>query len=273
MTSSNAILDNKVLVSIITINLNNRTGLEKTLASLKEQQKDLFELIVIDGASTDGSISVVKQNLDIVSQWVSEPDNGIYDAMNKGIVKAQGKWINFLNSGDYYFQENTLTDLVNILSRKDLDVVYGDSYREESNGELFFKSSRDINDIWLGGLTRHNSMFARSDLLKNNPFQITSRMKVIADFDFMYKMQKQGRKFHHYDITPVLIYEADGLSDNRSSLQKYLDNYLIYRLHGSFSFTVHRYYLRQIIYAFLSKYKILGVYKKVRSSLRAKGLK
>ena len=102
----------KELVSIIIPNYNHKKYISKLINSVRSQSYKNIELIVIDGASTDGSISVVKQNLDIVSQWVSEPDNGIYDAMNKGIVKAQGKWINFLNSGDYYFQENTSTNLI-----------------------------------------------------------------------------------------------------------------------------------------------------------------
>ena len=87
-------------LSIITINYNNREGLRKTIESVVNQTYRNFEYIIIDGGSTDGSVEVVKEYADRISYWVSEPDNGIYNAMNKGVLAANGKYIQFLNSGD-----------------------------------------------------------------------------------------------------------------------------------------------------------------------------
>ena len=89
-------------LSVITINLNDAEGLQKTLRSVWERQSFTdFEHIVIDGASTDGSVEVIKKYADKLAYWVSEPDKGIYSAMNKGIVRARGEYLLFINSGDW----------------------------------------------------------------------------------------------------------------------------------------------------------------------------
>ncbi len=89
-----------MLLSIITINLNNLRGLNNTLESVLAQTSDKFEWIVIDGGSTDGSVELIKENLGRVSYWVSEPDRGLYNAMNKGVDASNGDYLLFLNSGD-----------------------------------------------------------------------------------------------------------------------------------------------------------------------------
>ena len=86
-------------LSVITINYNNRDGLHKTIASVVNQSWREFEYIVIDGGSTDGSVDVIKSFADRIDYWVSEPDKGIYNAMNKGIDVAQGEYCIFINSG------------------------------------------------------------------------------------------------------------------------------------------------------------------------------
>ena len=87
-------------LSIITINRNNAAGLRRTIESVVSQTYTEFEYIIIDGASTDESVDVIKEYADKITFWVSEPDNGIYNAMNKGILKAKGEYLLFLNSGD-----------------------------------------------------------------------------------------------------------------------------------------------------------------------------
>ena len=98
-------------ISIITINFNDREGLERTCQSIAEQKVRPYEWIVIDGGSTDGSIDVIKQYEDCISYWVSEPDNGIYDAFNKGVKVSSGDFINFINSGDCLAGPNVIEQL------------------------------------------------------------------------------------------------------------------------------------------------------------------
>ena len=111
-------------LSIITINYNNLEGLKKTIESVCSQTYRDYEWIVIDGGSTDGSRELIEENKSHIHYWVSEPDNGIYHAMNKGIAQAKGDYCQFLNSGDYYIAPNTLQQ---VFSHDELaDVNYGD---------------------------------------------------------------------------------------------------------------------------------------------------
>ena len=104
--------------SIITINYNNKDGLEMTINSVLGQSFQGFEYIIIDGGSTDGSIDIIKKYESRIDYWVSEPDNGVYNAMNKGIRKATGDYINFMNSGDAYHSSSALGTVVIMKQRK-----------------------------------------------------------------------------------------------------------------------------------------------------------
>lgn len=98
--------------SIITINYNNRNGLEKTMKSVVSQNYKDLEYIIIDGGSTDGSVELIKEYADKIDYWVSELDTGIYNAMNKGIVKAKGEYLNFMNSGDCFHSSTVLNEVL-----------------------------------------------------------------------------------------------------------------------------------------------------------------
>ena len=96
-------------LTVVTINYNNCKGLEKTLRSVTSQLTPEVEYVVIDGGSTDGSVDLIKRYEKNISFWVSEPDKGIYNAMNKGIAHAKGEYINFMNSGDCFHSPDVLS--------------------------------------------------------------------------------------------------------------------------------------------------------------------
>ncbi len=121
-------------ITIITINYNNAKGLKKTMDSVVSQSFQNFEYIVIDGGSQDDSVNLIHQTSRI-DYWISEKDKGIYDAMNKGINKANGKFCLFLNSGDYLFSSDTLESIHHLLT-DDADIVYGNMKIEHENGNL-----------------------------------------------------------------------------------------------------------------------------------------
>jgi glycosyltransferase involved in cell wall biosynthesis len=112
------------LVSIITINLNNAVGLELTIKSVISQVLDDYEYLIIDGGSQDDSLDIIKNYSTSNLFWLSEPDRGVYDAMNKGISKSRGSYLLFLNSGDSFLNENSLQILVDNSNGEDL--IYGD---------------------------------------------------------------------------------------------------------------------------------------------------
>ena len=106
--------------SIITINYNNKEGLEKTIQSVLGQTFHDYQFIIIDGGSTDGSLDIIKQNADHIDYWVSEPDGGRYPAMNKGIKQAKGDFLNFMNSGDTFHSPTVLEDIAKMNLTEDI---------------------------------------------------------------------------------------------------------------------------------------------------------
>ena len=93
-------MKNNILISVVTVSYNAVATIEQTLLSVINQTYPNIEYIIIDGGSTDGTVDIIKKYADEIVYWISEPDKGIYDAMNKGIKKANGEWINFINAGD-----------------------------------------------------------------------------------------------------------------------------------------------------------------------------
>jgi glycosyltransferase involved in cell wall biosynthesis len=112
-------------ISIITINYNNSTGLEKTINSVINQKYFDYEYLIIDGNSTDGSKEIIDKYSRFLFLGISENDNGIYNAMNKGIMKSNGDYLFFLNSGDYFFDEQSLSNLANEADEQDF--IYGNT--------------------------------------------------------------------------------------------------------------------------------------------------
>ena len=113
-------------ISIITINYNDKVGLKKTIESVINQTWRDFEFIVIDGGSTDGGKEILEQNSDKIDYWVSESDNGIFNAMNKGIKVATGDYLLFLNSGDWFYSSNVISDVEKIIDGS-VDIYYGNA--------------------------------------------------------------------------------------------------------------------------------------------------
>ena len=124
--------------SIITINYNNKDGLEKTILSVINQTCQDFEYIIIDGGSTDGSVDVIKKYADRIDYWVSEPDKGIYNAMNKGIIKAKGEYLNFMNSGDCFYDNEVLSNVYQ--NGMCSEMIVGKDYHFDEKTEKDFSS-------------------------------------------------------------------------------------------------------------------------------------
>jgi glycosyltransferase involved in cell wall biosynthesis len=130
-------------LSIITINKNNVLGLEKTIQSVIGQTYKDFEYIVIDGNSNDGSVDIIKQYADKITYWVSEPDKGIYNAMNKGILQTSGEYCLFLNSGDWLVNDNILSKVFSENLQE--DIIYGNIYLIDENEA---KTACNFPDKW-----------------------------------------------------------------------------------------------------------------------------
>ena len=113
------------LFSIITVSYNAKESIEDTINSIVNQTYSNFEYIIVDGGSTDGTLDIIRKYEDKISYWISEPDNGIYDAMNKGLAICKGEWINFMNSGDLFYNDHVLVDIYRYCDFKKFHILYG----------------------------------------------------------------------------------------------------------------------------------------------------
>ena len=169
--------------SIITINYNNKEGFRKTIESVINQTFHDFEYIVIDGGSTDGSIDVLKEYDEHIDYWVSESDKGVYNAMNKGIVQSHGEYLNFMNSGDCFYDNMVLQHI----TEKDLteDLIVGRDYHFNTSTQQGFAT---ILPPYISMLTfihytlPHQSTFFKRQLFENSLYDETLRL--VADVKF-----------------------------------------------------------------------------------------
>ncbi len=202
--------DQEPLVTVITVVYNGARFLEETIKSVLEQTYDNVEYIVIDGGSKDNTLDLIRKYEDAIDYWVSEPDSGIYDAMNKGIELASGDWISFMNVEDCFYNADTLSKVFNqpkILM--DYDVVYGDHQVIYPHKKRIAKAGK-IKNFWKGSQFCHQSAFVKRFHYKKNKFNVSR--KIAADFEFFYKAYKSGLKMKYMPIV-VSNYSAGGLSD------------------------------------------------------------
>jgi glycosyltransferase involved in cell wall biosynthesis len=182
---------NNPLISIITVVYNGVTTLEQTILSVINQTYKNIEYIIIDGGSTDGTIDIIKKYEKHLACWVSESDKGIYDAMNKGIEKATGEWVNFMNSGDWFYNN----DIVALLFKSNItgyDILYGATIARQKRKNIYCKA-QDISEIKRNMPCCHQSAFCKLILLKQYMFDL--RFSICADYNLFYNFYKNNVHF------------------------------------------------------------------------------
>lgn len=203
-------MNNKHLkISIITIVYNAVQTIEETINSVINQPCEDIEYIIIDGGSTDGTLDIIKKYENQISYWVSEPDYGLYHAMNKGIEKATGDIIGMINADDYYF-ENIFLDVLKAFDGKNLEeyIFFGDMVHDGA----IIKGWRQDN-VNIGAFGAHPPMFCPKNVYdKIGKYRLW--YKILADYDFMY------RAYHVYNIKPIYLpkktafFRVGGLASN-----------------------------------------------------------
>lgn len=201
-----------MLFSIITVCFNDLDGLKQTYNSIKNQQCQDFEWIVIDGGSKDGTDDWLK-NLSFSSlKFVSEPDKGIFDAMNKGQDKATGEYIIFMNSFDEFASPNVLSDVKEIVEKSDnTRFIYGDSIDQDKNNKQHYKKARDVSKRNRGMFTTHQAMFFK--LNKDYKFDYMS-YKNTADYAYIceYLDDVKVNEIAYYE-KPICIFKLGGTNE------------------------------------------------------------
>lgn len=201
----------KMKLSIITINYNNLEGLKRTYDSVISQTCQDFEWIIIDGGSTDGSKEFIEEHQDSFAYWCSEPDKGVYNAMNKGIAKANGEYLNFMNSGDEYADERVIEEFID--TKWEEDVILGDAFFVgEFETEKIHPEEQDLDfDFIRNGGICHQAAFIKRVLFTHYGLYDES-YKIIADWKFFIEvLMLHGQKYRHWD-RKVARYDIYGLS-------------------------------------------------------------
>ncbi len=200
------------LFSIITVTCNNLAGLKRTSKSIEEQSVQNYEWIVIDGASDDGSVDWLTPSK---ADWVSEPDGGIYHAMNKGIKRCNGQYLLFLNAGDILAEKNVLENLAQEISNEPTspDFVYGDSLEGRKNNKPTRKPARSHTNILSGMFTHHQAMLYKREALRNLRYSLL--YDIASDYDFTARFLKQTKRVLYWP-RPICVFEPGGVSQKKA---------------------------------------------------------
>ena len=234
-----------------------------TLESISAQDLDNAELIIIDGGSDNETLKILDNYKSIITKLISEKDQGIYDAMNKGIKLAKGKWLNFMNAGDKYFSENTLRELLNDELYSDYDLVIGDTIISYDSFNKKMKIG-NLENIWKGAQFIHQSVLISRKYQVKNFYNIEN--KISADFEFFYKSIKSGAKIYKLDKI-ISVFKSGGISDTKR-LRALLSNvkvvmkydfsifkllYYVFKLSSEFLKIIIKYFLPTKVINFFQK--------------------
>ena len=209
----------KPLISVITVVFNGAKTIEDTIESVKKQSYDNVEHIIIDGGSIDGTVEILRKHNKFIGKWISEKDEGIYDAMNKGIKLSSGDIIGILNSDDFFASENIIDKIADVFIKTSVDAVYGDLEYVDSKDTTkvirYWKSSKfKVGSFKRGWHPPHPSLFIKKDIY-NKYGNFDTNMKVSADFELMLRFFENHRISVHY-LHEVIVKMRIGGESNRS---------------------------------------------------------
>ena len=210
--------------SIITINYNNVEGLCQTIRSIVNQTFIDYEFIIIDCGSTDGSVDVIKQYVANITYWVSEKDNGIYHAMNKGVIHAKGNYCIFMNSGDCFY-DNYVLKHMDVINAEE-DIIVGKVSINRSGMIISPPPTHEITMYHLySGAIPHQGAFIRTSLLKKYPYD--ESLKITADWKFFIQTIILNNCSIRFLDEYIAIYDINGISSTSQDLmRKEKNNYL-----------------------------------------------
>lgn len=261
-------MNNTPLITVVTVCYNAVNELEKTMLSVLNQTYDNIEYIVIDGGSKDGTVDIIKKYADRLTYWVSEPDKGIYDAMNKGIQVAKGEWVNFMNAGDWFVNGHVVDQVFAKMIEPTVGVVFGNS-QEYRNHVLYsvkptpFYVSKKKH--YSKGIC-HQCIFTRTDLALKYPFKLQYRIS--ADFAMFFDIYHKEHACFQYVNMDIAYYDVTGQSNNCGNQSYYEEVCIINPLNANhkkkilFEASVHS-WVKKVATTVL-KYLLPSLLRKIR---------
>lgn len=258
-------------LSIITINYNNKAGLQKTIDSVVSQTFKDFEWIIIDGGSTDGSKELIEQYSQYITYWVSEPDKGIYNAMNKGIIKANGDYLLFLNSGDSLVEKKTLYHIFRDNHNEEIlygNIIYDNEIKTKNIG--FHSNNLTLLDLFKGNMPHQASLIKKK--LFDSYGLYDERIKISADWKFFLItiiINKCSVKYLNVDVS---YFDTTGYSFNSKPIwmkerieiiKDLFPHYIIedYQ-HNLYTDEIRKYKISKIFHSLL--YRCVILYERIR---------
>lgn len=246
-------------ISIITVVWNNKKTIKDAIESVLSQTYDNIEYLVIDGASNDGTVDIVQSYGKRISKFISEKDNGIYDAMNKGIALATGDVVGILNSDDFYIDEYVIEKVVREFKIKGVDSVYADLVfvKHDNLDKIirYYDSSKCMPDKFQYALyPAHPTFFVKKEIYKKYGLFKTN-YKIGADFDIMARFLYTHKISYSYIQEPLIKMRIGGVSTSFSSiLINSIEQYRVCKENG----------IKTNIFKVLMKYpiKLIGIIKK-----------
>lgn len=270
--------------TVITVTKNNLYGLKQTYKSVQTQKTDLYEWIVIDGASEDGTQDFLAETK---AEWISAPDQSHFEAMNKGLDRAKGAYVLFMNAGDCFAKPDTLEKIAKTLGQKRPDFLYGDALEDPD----FYKPAKDVRHIHTGMITHHQAMFYKrakinaafpaetgisqnfkrfllsQEMQNSHQFKLrhNPQYKIAADYDFTARFLKYGSETLHLPF-PICLYESGGLSQKNAALGRREEFEIRKNLGLCFDFQNHLIYWKQSL-AWLIRQNFPFIYRLLRGRL------
>lgn len=211
---------NNPLISVVTVSYNAVATIEKTILSVINQEYSNVEYIVIDGGSTDGTVDIIKKYVEKITFFVSEPDKGVYDAMNKGVIVATGEWINFMNAGDTFYDRHTFSAIFELNNYKE-DIISGGA--QLANGKVWRPLECDkltLMDFYISGLC-HQATFIRKKIF--GYLMYDENLKIVADSKFFIQsLIMNNCSYRNVDVM-VCCYDWAGISADLNEQKKEID--------------------------------------------------
>ena len=199
------------MITVVTVCYNSQDTIEETMKSVLSQTYEDKEYLIIDGDSSDGTMDIVRryENNKCV-RAISEPDKGLYDAMNKSLCMAKGDYIIFLNSGDIFCDENVLQDMNSYLTK---DIVFGNVIRRTHKGDIVEKYPGKHKLFWLllqGKMVSHQVLFTKTEIMRKYGFDET--YKITADFNFLVRAVHDKCSLNYVDRNVSFMENREGIS-------------------------------------------------------------
>ncbi len=255
-------------ITVVTVVYNGISSIENAIKSVISQSYSNIEYVVVDGASTDGTIKLLekysKKGIDL---WATGKDKGIYDAMNKGVKLASGEVVYFLNADDKFYSKDVLANVAKVFAEKKVDLVFGDvlfSYPSEGE-EMRVSRNFSLNELKNGTMPPHQGTFVKRSLLIENPFEIT--YKSSSDFDWFCRVAKKGIASEKLNEI-IAIFTSGGVSSGKVSYKE--TELVVKKYFGTSSYVVlvlkHRIF--SIVKWFLVKTNLVKLWHKFNSKAK-----